>query len=435
MKNAPEHFDLIVVGGGASGMMAAGRAYEENPNRRILLLEKAKQLGEKLRITGGGRCNITNAEFDTRKLLKHYGEGEQFLYSAFSQFNVKDTFSFFESRGLPLVTQERKRAFPVTEKASDVVQVMEKYVQQTGITIRLNEKVKKIIKNGNLLSGVISNKREYTTNTIILSSGSMSHPETGSTGDSFQWLKDLGHTIITPTPTLVPLSVKEPWVKLLSGVSLTSTKITFLADNIKKFSETGKILFTHFGLSGPLILNSASQVSDLLYSKKVTAQIDMHPEIDLGTLKNKVIEIFKNNPNKLLKNILPEIAPPGLTPAILSILKNHTGSNHTGSTCMVDGDKRINNVTKEEREIIVKLLKNLPLTITGLMDYDRAIVADGGVPLNEIDTKTMRSKIYKNLFIIGDLLHIRRPSGGYSLQLCWTTGFVAGQHAGMTCDL
>jgi predicted Rossmann fold flavoprotein len=414
VKNSEEQFDVIVVGGGASGMMAAGRAGELG--KRVLLLEKNRNLGEKLKITGGGRCNITNAEYDTHALLRNYGEAEQFLYSPFAQFGVKETFSFFESRGLPLVVQARKRAFPHTEKALDVFKVMERYVRENGVVIKTKSPVSKTVANGTKIEGVISNGVLYKAGSVILATGGISHPETGSTGDGFNWLNALGHTTVTPTPTIVPLAVADQWVKELPGVSLTFMKITFFLDGKKKFSKLGKILFTHFGLSGPLILNSAKDVDGLLRSGVVTATIDAYPDTELGALEKKVIKVFDANKNKNLKNIFKEIAPDGTAPQILSIID-------------IDPDKKVNVITKEERKKIVHTLKALPLTITSLMGSDRAVAADGGVTLSEIDTKIMRSKKFDNLFVTGDLLHINRPSGGYSLQLCWTTGYIAGSNA------
>jgi len=418
-ENTTEHFDIIIIGGGAAGMMAAGTAKENGNYLRILLLEKNKKCGEKLSITGGGRCNITNAEYDLKKFLKNYGDGEQFLYSPFSQFGVVETFSFFESHGLPLVVQARKRAFPITENSPDVVRVMENYARKNNVIVRTNEKVSRIIMKENCITGVISKKREYSADVFIFASGGNAHPETGSTGDGFKWLQDIGHTVYAPTPTIVPLAVKEDWVKILSGVSISFMKITFFSNNISKFSQKGKILFTHFGLSGPLILNNSSKVADLLKGGPVTAKIDLYPDTNLGALKEKILKVFEINKNKLLKNVLPEIFPAGFKPALPLILKNN----------LQILEKKIHSITKKEREEIVSILKAIPLTIEGLMGYDRAVIADGGVPLSEIDTKTMSSKICPNLFITGDLLNIRRPSGGYSLQLCWTTGFVAGKHA------
>ncbi len=406
-------YDVIVVGGGASGLMAAGRAAESG--KRVLLLEKNKKLGEKLGISGGGRCNITNAEEDVRKFAAVYGKAEQFLYSLFAQFGVKDTFNFFESRGLSLVVQARKRAFPATEKAADVLKVLETYVRTAGVTVRTGSAVIDIIADRTGIHAVRCGKTEYRGKAFILATGSVSHPETGSTGDGFEWLRDLGHTVAAPTPTIVPLKVADEWSKLLSGTSLSFMKITFFAEGKKAFSKTGKVLFTHFGLSGPLILNSAAAVADLLHEGSVTAAIDAYPHTDLGALEKNIISIFDKNKNKALKNIIKEVVPDGTHKGVLLLLQER-----------MDVTKKVHSVTKDERKILVHLLKALPLTIEGLMGFDRAVIADGGVPLNEVDTKTLRSKKVPNLFITGDLLHINRPSGGYSLQLCWTTGWVAG---------
>jgi predicted Rossmann fold flavoprotein len=410
-------YDLIVVGGGASGMMAAGRAAELGA--RVLLLEKNRRLGEKLKISGGGRCNITNAEADVRQFLRAYGPAEQFLYSTFAQFGMQETFSFFESRGLPLVIQARKRTFPQTEKAVDVCRVLETYIKKGGVEIKNASPVTAVLTEENRIIAVRCGTEEYRAKNFLFATGSVSHPETGSTGDGFNWLKKLGHAIHKPTPTIVPLAVKEEWSKELAGVSLSFMKITFFVEGKKQFSKIGKVLFTHFGLSGPLILNSAQKVGDLLESGIVTATIDAYPHTDLGALEKKVIAVFDVNKNKSLKNILREFVPEGTHKGMATLLQQE-----------IDVEKKVNLVTKEERKRIVHTLKALPLTIVGLMGFDRAVVADGGVPLSEIDPRTMRSQKITNLFVTGDLLHINRPSGGYSLQLCWSTGYVAGTHAG-----
>jgi predicted Rossmann fold flavoprotein len=421
-------YDVLVVGGGSAGLMAAGRAAELG--KRVLLLEKNKRLGEKLRISGGGRCNITNAEEDAHKLMSAYGTSAQFLFSTFSQFGNKDTFTFFESKALPLVVQARKRAFPKTEKALDVVKTLEEYVHKGGVTVKTGAQVTGVESNGSLITGVTcgpfdkaqGKQMVYTAKEYIFAAGSVSHPETGSTGDGFKWLQKLGHTVVEPTPTIVPIKVADEWVPLLAGTSLTFMKITFFVDEDgkpkKKFSKTGKILFTHFGLSGPLILNSASQVSDLLYAGAVTATIDAYPHTDLGALEKTILEVFDTHKNKALKNVVAEFVPAGTAKGILKLLETQ-----------MDVTTKVHSVSRDERKGIARLLKALPLTIEGLMGFDRAVIADGGVPLSEVDTRTMRSKKVPNLFIIGDLLHINRPSGGYSLQLCWSTGFVAGSHA------
>ena len=408
-------FDVIVIGGGASGMFAAGRSAELG--KKVLILEKNNTLGEKIKITGGGRCNITNAEYDNRTLLKNYGSAEQFLYSPFTQFGIKETFNFFEKKGLPFIIEPGKRAFPKTEKALDVLRVLKKYLKDGNVVIKINSSVSKIITNKKKIIGIQVGNKTFTAHSYILATGGTSHPETGSTGDGFIWLNNLGHTVKPPTPTVVPLAIKENWVKSLSGISINPMKISFYVDGIKKFSKNGKLLFTHFGISGPLVLNCAAKVSDLLHTGTVTAKIDLFPNTDTPELEKIIIKIFDKNKNKILKNVLADILPPGTTEAILSILKN------------VNPDTKVHSITKEARKSLVILFKALPLTIKGLMGLDKAVVADGGVDLKEINMKNMQSKIIENLFITGDLLHINRPSGGFSLQLCWTTGYIAGSNA------
>ncbi|MDO8496260.1 MAG: aminoacetone oxidase family FAD-binding enzyme [bacterium] len=406
------NYDVIVIGGGASGMMAAGRAAE--CGKRVLILEKNKELGAKLKITGGGRCNITNAEEDEKVLLAHYGEAKDYLHSPFSQFGVKDTFSFFESHGLPLIVQARKRAFPKTEKAIDVFKVLEKYLKDGKVEVRTGANVERIETQDNAVRAIVVDGKKLVASSFILATGGKSHPETGSTGDGFLWLLKLGHTVKEPTPTIVPLAVQEEWIKKLAGVSLSNIWISFFLEGERKIVLKGDILCTHFGLSGPLILNSAGDVADLLHEGTVTAQIDTHPKNDIGSLDKHITTVFDSSKNKILKNVWNEIAPVGTAHALIPLLKK------------VVPNTKIHSITKEQRREIINLLKALPVTITGLMGYDRAVVADGGLSLEEVDTRTMRSKLYTNLYITGDLLHISRPSGGYSLQLCWTTGYVAG---------
>jgi predicted Rossmann fold flavoprotein len=409
------HYDVIVMGGGASGMMAAGAASMRG--KKVLILEKNRVIGEKLGITGGGRCNITNAEFDIHEMLAHYGDAKPFLYSPFAQFGVQSTFDFFEARNCPIVVEARKRAFPKSQKATDVVRVMHKFVTNPHVTIKTGHSVSEIIRKDNKIVGVRAKGTLFTADSYIISVGGASHPETGSTGDGFKWLADIGHTVKKPSPNIVPLRVDDEWVHNLSGTSLSFMKITFFADGKKAFSKEGKILFTHFGLSGPLILNSAKQVADLLEWSKVTATIDCYPDTDLGALDKKILKIFDDNKNRDFKNILKDIVPEGLS-TVLTDLK-----------IIADPTTKVHSISKEDRKKIVHTLKALPLTVAGLMGMDRAVVSDGGVTLEEVDTKTMRSKVFSNLLFTGDILHINRPSGGFSLQLCWTTGWVAGQNA------
>jgi predicted Rossmann fold flavoprotein len=396
-------------------MMAAGVAAERG--KKVLILEKNGELGKKLKITGGGRCNITNNEPDTRKLLSHYGKASDYLHSAFAQFGVADTFTFFESRGLPLVTQSLNRVFPESEKALDVYKVMESFVTNENITIKMGTSVRDMIKDENKIVGVYTNNGQYLAKNIVISSGGQSHPETGSTGDGFKILRKIGHNVTDPTPGLVPLAVSDSWVKSLSGTSLEETKITFFVDDIKSFSKKGRILFTHFGLSGPLILNSSKKVSDLLHEGEVTANIDLFPTTDFNVLEKKIIETFDNNKNKLFKNVIKDILPEGLSVGVLEMLE---------STNKELADTKVHSIIKEDRKKILHTLKAIPVNITGLMGFEKAVVADGGVSLNEIDMRKCQSKIYPNLYMTGDIFDITRPSGGYSLQLCWTTGYVVG---------
>jgi hypothetical protein len=289
---------------------------------------------------------------------------------------------------------------------------------------------KVVIKNDKRISSVICGNQEYFARSFIFATGGASHKETGSTGDGFGWLRDLGHSVARPTPSVVPLSVADEWAKKLAGISIDSMKIAFFVDGVKKLSKKGRILFTHFGISGPLILNSAHEVSDLLRSGIVTANIDIFPDLDLGALERKVIDLFDKNKNKALKNVLADLVPAGTAKGIsflIAGLANDIKANDSKANIeQAILDTKVHSITRDQRKILVHLFKALPLTITHLMGNDRAVISDGGVDLTEIDTRTMKSKIIDNLFVTGDLLHINRPSGGYSLQLCWTTGYVSG---------
>ncbi len=410
-----EDFDVVVVGGGPGGMMAAGHAAEYG--RRVLLVEKNRELGEKLKLTGGGRCNITNAEFDTRAFLSSFGGDGRFLFSPFSRFAVQETFDFFAERGLPLVVEERKRAFPNTQKASDVIQTLEEYLHENGVEILLGTHVKRLLVEEGALVGVETDRGRFRSESVVLATGGASYKKTGSTGDGLEWLQQTGHTVHEASPDIVPLRVKEPWVKALSGTTLDSMKITFTATNGKSISKVGKILFTHFGISGPLILNSAHEVKQLLKHGDVAATIDLFPKLEPREVDRRVLEVFDENKNKVIRNAMKQLAPEGMARALVANLPPELL------------DKKVNIVSQEERKSLVKKLKGLPLTVTGTMGYDWAVISDGGVDLAEVDTRTMASRLHPNLFIVGDLLHISRPSGGFSLQLCWTTGWVAGENA------
>jgi len=414
MKSHGKHYDLIVIGGGPAGMMAAGIAAKNG--KQVLLLEKNPDVGEKLKITGGGRCNITNYELDNRKLLEFYGDAGRFLHSPFSQFSVKETFTFFEKKKLPLVTQARNRVFPKSERAYDVYKVMKNFIKETGVTTSYKSPIVKFNRKDQTIISVDTKNMRYTADHFIIAVGGVAAPETGSTGDGFTWVKQLGHSVHKPSPNIVPLQSSDAWVQRISGTTLSFMKITFSCNGEKSFSRTGKILFTHFGVSGPLVLNSSKQVGDLLKKGRVTAAIDLFPDTTKGSLDKRLLKVFEKNKNKNVKNALEELLPKKIAETIHWFAK------------LENPDIKVNTLSVEERKKILDLMKALPLNIDGLMGMDRAVIADGGVPLDEIDTKTMKSKKIKNLSLIGDMLHVNRPSGGYSLQLCWTTGYVAGMH-------
>ena len=414
-----EHiYDVIVIGGGASGMMAASVAASSGSD--VLLLEKNRKLGSKLAITGGGRCNITNAEHDVRSLLSNYGEADKFLFSAFSRFGVQDTLDYFESRGLPIKIEGRKRAFPLSESAHDVVNLLVQELDKTGVTVLKNADVQSIFAAGSEIKYIKMDSKRLRAKQYILATGGTSRPETGSTGDGFKWLKSMGHKVNAPTPNITPLSVKESWVAKISGTVAKNIQVTFMGSS-SKFSVTGNVLFTHFGISGPTVLNNAYRVAELLEEGSVRAQVNLLPHLSFKELDTQILAVLNENGAKQLKNTLKAIAPEGTARAVAAAIGNQ-----------IDLETKNSEVGKSARMILHKTLRALPLTIDRLMGFDKAVVANGGVDLIDIDTKSMRSRKISNLLITGDLLDINRPSGGYSLQLCWTTGHLAGINSAPT---
>jgi len=417
LKGNQKEYDLIVIGGGPSGMMMAGRAGEMGA--RVLILEKNKGLGTKLQITGGGRCNLTNAEFDIQKFLANFPQSKQFLFSPFSKFSSENTFTFFEKKRLPLVVEARKRVFPESQKANDVFKTLERYVRSGGGEIKTDSQVTKINKENNKIVSVETKKGEkYFAHNFALATGGASASWTGSTGDGFKWLNKLGHTVKEPTANLVPLTTNDRWVHKLSGITLSFMTIRFIQNGKTKLKKTGKILFTHFGVSGPLIINSSFEVKELMKKGHVTASIDMFPDTEENLLDQRVLKLFEKNKNKVIKNILPEILPKKVAQEILQLPDINLL------------EREVNSITKEERKALVKKMKGLSFDISGTLGLEKSIIADGGIALEEVNFKNMTSKIYPNLYLLGDILNINRPSGGFSLQLCWTTGWVAGSDVG-----
>lgn len=417
----PKVWDICVIGGGPAGMMAAGHAAQTGAS--VILLEKNSRPGEKLLITGGGRCNLTNNELDVRTFLKKYKSNDKFLFSAFSQFSVKDTFAFFHTRRMPTKVEAEGRAFPESNKAESVWKVMTDFIKEKKVTLETNAIVTKIMttqKDGqDQVSGVkLKNGKEIFAKKFILATGGTSRPETGSTGDGFPWVAELGHKIIKSDSALVPVSIKDTWVKKLQGVVVADIKINIFQNNVKQDSKKGKILFTHFGLSGPTILNMSKDIGELLKYGEVEIRLDLLPSLDHGMLNAKLQELFKTDSNKKIKNSLSTLVPSAIVTPVIELAG-------------IDPELKNNSVTKEMRMKLIDTMKGISMDVSGLLGTDKAIVSSGGVSLEEVDFKTMRSKIITNLYLIGDVLNIDRPSGGYSLQLCWTTGFVAGTNAGI----
>lgn len=413
-----EKWDVIVVGGGPAGMMSAGRASElmknEGKKPKVLLIEKNAELGKKLLITGGGRCNVTNAEFDNRKLLAKFKDNGKFLFSAFSQWAVKETLDFFNRRGMATKVENELRTFPISDSSRSVWNVLVDYLKKSEVTVLSNSSVVDIVKEEGILVGVkLRNGRVIRGRLLVIATGGTSRPETGSTGDGYAWLKKIGHTVIEPTPSLVPISIKDSWVKRLSGVSLQNIKITMFQNKTNQGSVKGKILFTHVGVSGPTILNMSKDVGELLKYGEVVLSIDLLPNDDYGVLNTKLQELFRKHDKKKFQNSLSDIIPSAVAPVVVE---------QSG----ISGEKRCNSITREERLKLVNLLKSLPMNVKGLLGVEKAIITSGGVVLDEVDFKTMCSRLFPNLYLVGDILNIDRPSGGYSLQLCWTTGYVAG---------
>jgi predicted Rossmann fold flavoprotein len=412
-------YDVIIIGGGASGLMTAIVAARRG--KHVLILEKNSVVGKKLGITGGGRCNIMNAQSDRHALLANYGEAAKFLFSPFAQFSNEDTVNFFEELGLPIKVEANNRAFPVSESAPDVVRVLETECRQLGVEVRTHAIVKQIECADGKITGVVCGGEVLSADAYVLATGGNSRPETGSTGDGFAWLRALGHTVVAPTPTLVPWLCADDWMKRASGVTLEDVAVTVCIDGAKIARKRGNVLCTHQGLSGPMILNLSGEIGQpLKKGSKVSAAIDLFPGVDHGTLDAKLLELFSLAPTKQVKNILTAMISATLVAPVLELLATMTGSDSAILTGSV--------LPRDQRRALIHLLKALPVTVSGLAGFEKAIVADGGVALSEIDMKTMRSKKISNLFVTGDLLHINRPSGGFSLQLCWTTGFVAGMH-------
>ena len=420
-KTENKIWDVVVIGAGPAGMMAAGRAGERG--KKVLLLEKNTNLGKKLLITGGGRCNLTNNKPDNRTLLAKYKGNDQFLFSAFSQFDVTKTLSFFNDNGMATKEENEGRIFPVSDSSQSVLDVLYNYMQKNNVVIHKSTNVRSIEvdkKTGDIVISTASGNTIHTK-ACVLATGGTSRPETGSTGEGFQWLKKLNHTIVDNNFALVPVALNDDWIKDVAGVKLTDIKLTTFQNNKKQEAYKGKLLFTHVGISGPTVLNMSKDIGELLKYGEVEIKIDLFPNRDNRGLKQDLQNILVAESNKKLKNVLNPLIPASLQTPILNM----------GN---IDGETYSHSVSSEDRVKLVEIMKAIPLHVKGLLGKEKAIVSSGGVDLKEVDFKTMQSRLIPNLYLVGDVLNIDRPSGGYSLQLCWTTGFVAGNSIRKTLD-
>ncbi|MCX7749791.1 MAG: NAD(P)/FAD-dependent oxidoreductase [Clostridia bacterium] len=402
---------VIVIGAGPAGIMAAGKAAERGHD--VLLLEKNDRIGKKILISGKGRCNITNST-DIEGLIENVPGNGNFLYSAFYTFSNQDLIGFLNEYGLETKVERGGRIFPVSDKAKDVVDTLKKYIERFKVDLRLKSAVKEIkVSQGQVQSVVLQDGKELHCDSLVLAAGGASYPGTGSTGDGYKITRKLGHKVTPLKPSLVPLVALEEWVKELQGLSLKNVSIKLLNLNNKKiYDDFGEMLFTHFGVSGPLILSASRHILDYDY-KNVKLSIDLKPALNEEKLYERLQRDFEKYSRKQLKNALDDLLPQKMIPVIIEL---------SG----VSPDKFVNQITREERKNLVKLLKNLELTITGARPIEEAIVTAGGVCVDEINPSTMESKIIKGLFFAGEVIDVDAYTGGFNLTIAFSTGFLAG---------
>ncbi len=410
----PEHqYDVIVIGSGASGMMAAGRAAELGA--RVLVLEKMPRAGLKLGITGKGRCNLTNLG-DIQAFMESYSPDGRFLRNCFARFFNQDLMEFFEKKRVPLAVERGQRVFPKSNRALDVVSALMAFMKEKGVTLIKEHPVEEVLVHSGRVEGVVSHHGIFKAPSLILACGGASYPRTGSTGDGYRLAQTAGHTIIPIRPFLIPLEVKETWVKDLQGVSLKNVSATVYVNGRKKDSEFGEMLFTHFGVSGPIVLTLSGGVVDYLSQGKVEVSLNLKPALTQDQLDGRLQRELKAHHLKGLSAVLKLLLPNKMVPVFLDLLN-------------ISGDKKGNQISAEERSRLRGLLSDLRLTITGTRPLEEAIVTAGGVSLKEVNPKTLESKIVPGLFLCGEVLDVQGKTGGYNLQAAFSTGWVAGESA------
>ena len=403
-------YDTILIGGGAAGLIAAVEC--KRLGQDILIIERNPRAGKKIAVTGKGRCNVTTFNHDLKDLISKYQRNGKFLYGAFSRFTVEDTMKYFEDiLKVKLKVERGNRVFPKSDKAVDIIYALNNPVQED---ILPNTSVLSFNVKDSKITSVVTYKGEFTAKRYILATGGKSYPITGSNGDGYTLAKSLGHTIVEPKPALVPIICKERWIKKLAGLSLENVRITAYQDSKKVVSKFGEALFTHEGMSGPIIIDMSRDVGDALEKGKVELSIDFKPALSKEILDRRVRLDFEKLKGKVFKNSLKRLLPSSLIPIVVEL------SN-------IEPEKKVAEITKEERLHLVNLLKDFRITPIKLDSWDKAIVTAGGVNIKEIDSTTMRSKIINNLYFAGEIIDVYGPTGGYNLQICWSTGILAAR--------
>lgn len=402
---------VLVIGGGPAGMFAAITAARNG--HEVCLLEKNEKLGKKLFITGKGRCNITNAcDMDT--LFSSVISNPSFLYSSFYGYTNQDVIQFFEELGVPTKVERGERVFPASDHSSDVIRAMEKEMKRLKVKVRLHTEVVRIsAKNGRFCQAELKGGEKLSPDACIVATGGLSYPSTGSTGDGYGFAVECGHTITPCMPALVPMEVREGWALELTGLSLRNVSISIFQGKKRLYQEFGEMLFTHYGVSGPLIISASSYVGQKLKDQDLRLEIDLKPALSEEQLDQRVQRDFEENRNRQFKNSLGKLFPSKLLPIMVEL---------SG----IAPEKKVNVISKEERLSFVHLIKHLTMTLSGLRDYSEAIITRGGVKTKEVEPGTMESKYVKGLYFAGEVLDLDALTGGFNLQIAWSTGYAAG---------
>ena len=401
---------VLVIGGGAAGMMSAIAAARNG--HTVTLFEKNEKCGKKIYITGKGRCNVTNAS-DLEVIFDNMMSNKKFLYSSFYTFTNTDLMDFFEEIGLPLKVERGNRVFPVSDKSSDVIAALVREMNRLGVEVRYHSTVEDIVVKDGKAVGVKINKKVVYGDAVVICTGGLSYAVTGSTGDGYRFATSVGHTIKECKPSLVPFNIKESFVKNLQGLALKNVELTLKAGKKTLYQNFGEMLFTHFGISGPLVLSASSYAGGYNKGGELTVSIDLKPALDFEHLDARLLRDFEKNINKKFANSLDELLPKKLIPVIIE----RSGINP---------EKKVNTVTKEERQNLVRLMKAFTMTVASLAGYNQAVITKGGVKVNEVDPSTMESKLVQGLYFAGEVLDLDALTGGFNLQIAWSTAYLAG---------